>query len=152
VTGSVVAAGTLSSGGTPRKALVYRRISSDGFTVLELTLVLVIVGLLAAIAIPQAGRARERAYVATMKSDLRNFAVAEESYFYDKAVYAGDVGLLHNRGYQTSRGVTLEVNEATAIGWAATASHGNTPIHCYLYAGGAAPVGTATRDGIISCQ
>jgi prepilin-type N-terminal cleavage/methylation domain-containing protein len=144
VTGSVVAAGTLSSGGTPRKALVYRRISSDGFTVLELTLVLVIVGLLAAIAIPQAGRARERAYVATMKS--------EESYFYDKAVYAGDVGLLHNRGYQTSRGVTLEVNEATAIGWAATASHGNTPIHCYLYAGGAAPVGTATRDGIISCQ
>lgn len=123
-----------------------------GFTLVELILVMIIVGLLAALAVPLIGGARQRAYVATMKSDLRNFAVAEESYYYDNAVYAGTVDLLRTRGYQTSRGVSIEINEATAMGWAATASQGNTPIRCYLYAGTAAPVGTATRDGLVDCQ
>jgi Tfp pilus assembly protein PilE len=114
--------------------------------------VVVIIGLLTAVAVPQVQQAKERAYVSTMKADLRNFAVAEESYFYDYHVYAGGIGTLSARGYQVSRGVALAINEATPAGWSATVSHTGTPIRCYLFTGSAAPVGTATQDGNIACE
>jgi prepilin-type N-terminal cleavage/methylation domain-containing protein len=123
-----------------------------GFTLIELLFAMLTIGVLAVIAVPKVVRLRERAHIANMKADLRNFAVAEESYFYDKLVYAGDLGLLRARGFQTSSGITLEVVEATAIGWAAIASHRDTSVRCYLYAGGAAPVGTATSDGLADCS
>ncbi len=59
-----------------------------GFTLIELLIVVVIIGILAAIAIPKFASTKSKAYVTAMKSDLRNLATAEESYFSDSAAYA----------------------------------------------------------------
>jgi hypothetical protein len=49
-------------------------------------------------------------------------------------------------------GVTLTVDEATPMGWSATAASANTFQKCYLFVGTAAPVGSATIEGNISCS
>ena len=61
--------------------------NSKGFTLIELLIVVVIIGLLAAIAIPKFANTRSKAYIAAMKSDLRNLVTAEESYFADSIKY-----------------------------------------------------------------
>lgn len=55
--------------------------TADGFTLVELLVACAIVGVLAAIAIPQFASYRQRAYDARANSDLRNAATSEEAYF-----------------------------------------------------------------------
>src|ERR1051326_5809664 len=97
--------------------LSVRAIAGAGFTLIELMVVLVVIGLLAAVVGPQMSLARERTYVSVMITDLRNFATAEESYFYDFATYSSDPAHIEARGFQTSKDVPLIVNEATSSGW-----------------------------------
>jgi prepilin-type N-terminal cleavage/methylation domain-containing protein len=125
--------------------------SEGGFTLIELMVVVVIIGLLAAIVGPQFSLARERTYVAVMRTDLRNFATAEESYFYDFAVYTSDPTHVEQRGFETSKDVTLIVNEATSTGWSATVSHVGSVEQCFMFIGSAAPIGPATAEGIVAC-
>ena len=61
--------------------------SRKGFTLIELLIVVVIIGILAAIAIPKFANTKEKAYLASMKSDLRNMATTEEGYFADQQTY-----------------------------------------------------------------
>ena len=63
------------------------RRGSRGFTLIELLIVVVIIGILAAIAIPKFTTTKEKAYLASMKTDLRNLVTAEEAYLYDNNVY-----------------------------------------------------------------
>jgi type IV pilus assembly protein PilA len=82
--------------------------SESGFTLIELLVVVAIIGILAAIAIPQFSAYRKRSYEAQVKSDLRNAAVAEEAYFTQKFVYQG--GALNTGtplGYNKSQNVTM---------------------------------------------
>jgi type IV pilus assembly protein PilA len=120
-----------------------------GFTLIELLIVVVIVGLLAAIAIPKLANTKQKAYVAQMKSDLKNLATAEEGYFYDSTFYTTSLASLNN--FRSSTGVTLTVLEASAKGWSAEATHSQTPRKCVLFQGGAAAVAPATVEGRITC-
>ncbi|HEV7389818.1 MAG TPA: prepilin-type N-terminal cleavage/methylation domain-containing protein, partial [Gemmatimonadaceae bacterium] len=58
--------------------------NKKGFTLIELLIVVVIIGILAAIAIPKFANTKDKAYVAAMKSDLRNMATYEEQYAADQ--------------------------------------------------------------------
>ena len=64
------------------------RNTRKGFTLIELLIVVVIIGILAAIAIPKFANTKEKAYIAAMKSDLRNLVTAEEAFFADSVRYA----------------------------------------------------------------
>jgi len=124
-------------------------VKSQGFTLIELLIVVVIVGLLAAIAIPKLSNTKQKAYVAQMKSDLKNLATAEEGFFYDSTFYTTSLAALNN--FRSSTGVTLNVLEATPGGWSARATHSQTARQCVLFQGSAAPVAPATTEGKITC-
>ena len=120
-----------------------------GFTLIELMVVVVIIGILASVVVPRWQVTREKAFVASMKADLRNLASAEEAYFYDYATYTTNVSALPT--FSLSRGVNVVVNESSIGGWSATASHSNSPRQCFLYIGNVSPVGGATVEGQITC-
>ena len=122
---------------------------AKGFTLIELLIVVVIIGILAALAIPKFASTKQKAYVAQMKADLRNLATAEEAYFYDNVAYSNNLVALNN--YRGSTGVTVTVLEATPLGWSAEAVHSGTIRKCALFRGGAAPVAPATTEGVIAC-
>ena len=67
------------------KGVVMKR--EHGFTLIELLVVVAIIGVLAAIAIPQFSAYRQRAFDARAKSDIVALATAEEAYFVDSEVY-----------------------------------------------------------------
>ena len=123
----------------------------NGFSFIEMLVVFTVVGLLASIVIIQIDSMRTRAFLTALKSDLRNFAVAQESFYYDFDIYATDTTTLIPHGFQTSAGAHILINEATVSGWAATASHDGTVELCYMFIPGASPVGVVTDPGVIDC-
>ena len=123
----------------------------QGFTLIELLIVVVIIGILAAIVIPKFSATRDKAFKSTIMSDLKNLASAQEVYFNDNYSYAATIA---DAKAQQSSGVTITINESTGQGWAATAEHAGSPgQHCGLYHGNATPSGgdPATVPGVVTC-
>src|SRR5688572_8277217 len=87
----------------PPHSLTERLMNRKGFTLIELLIVVVIIGILAAIAIPKFANTKSKAYVTAMKSDLRNLVSAQESYFADNAKYTTD---LVDLNFKASTGVS----------------------------------------------
>src|SRR2546427_12950045 len=79
------------------------QMNRKGFTLIELLIVGVIIGILAAIAIPKFANTKEKAYLASMKSDLRNLVTAEEAIFADSVKDTSPVGAVGVL-YATTRG------------------------------------------------
>jgi len=90
-----------------------------GFTLIELMIVIAIIGILAAIAIPQFSAYRTRSYNLAAQSDLRNAATAQEAYFVDNQRYCGTVETLTGAAYglHLSNGVTFAIDSATTTGY-----------------------------------
>jgi prepilin-type N-terminal cleavage/methylation domain-containing protein len=120
-----------------------------GVTFIELLTVVVIIGLLTIFAIPRLSRNKEKTVVASMESDLRNLATAQESALFNSGTYTLNQASLN---ITLSPGNVLTINEATTSGWSATMSNPLVPQVCYLFHGGATPVGSATVEGLIDCS
>jgi len=128
-------------------------VSNRGFTLIELLIVVVIIGILAAIAIPKFASTKEKAYLAAMKSDLRNLATAEESYFYEYNTYYSGAIPAAIFLYNPSKDVSVVLSDVSIAGWAATATHpGAIGKTCAVFYGVAAPVAPATTEGVVACQ
>jgi len=128
------------------------RMNRKGFTLIELLIVVVIIGILAAIAIPKFAGTKEKAYVAAMKSDLKNFVLAEESYFVDNNTYGAAAAVIAANLFGPTTGVTVATGAATATGFNATASHAATAQTCGVYVGTAvAPNAAVLQEGEVTC-
>jgi type IV pilus assembly protein PilA len=120
---------------------------NKGFTLIELLIVVVIIGILAAIAIPKFANTKDKAYVAAMKSDLRNLATYEEQYAADNngAYFSGTATSASPvQGFTPSQNVTIN---ATAVAgpppsWTATATHSQSAKTCDS---------GVTTPGVITC-
>jgi prepilin-type N-terminal cleavage/methylation domain-containing protein len=115
-----------------------------GFTLIELLIVVVIIGILAAIAIPKFSSTKEKAYLAAMKSDLRNMATYEEQYAADQAgaYFSGTATTAAPlQGFSPSQNVTVIVTALAGppASWSATASHTQTAKVCDM------------TNGVITC-
>jgi prepilin-type N-terminal cleavage/methylation domain-containing protein len=122
--------------------------TTRGFTLIELLIVVVIIGILAAIAIPKFANTKGKTYIGAMKSDLRNLATSQEAFFYDSAYYTTNLTQL---SFAPSAGVSMTIS-VVAGGWNAVAQHTLTPSRCYLFAGAGPSLGPATTEGRIVCQ
>lgn len=122
-----------------------------GFTLIELLIVVVIIGILAAIAIPKFASTKDKAKLASIKTDIRNFMTAQEGYFSDFATYGTYAQLQANQGFVLSSGNAATASAGTPGGYNITVNNtsiSGTPNACHVNTGG----GTAsTLDGVIVC-
>jgi type IV pilus assembly protein PilA len=118
--------------------------NKKGFTLIELLIVVVIIGILAAIAIPKFANTKDKAYVAAMKSDLRNMATYEEQYAADNngAYFGGTAtSLAPLQGFSPSQNVTVVIVNAAGPppSWSGTATHSQSAKVCTM------------TNGVITC-
>ena len=118
-----------------------------GFTLIELLIVVVIIGILAAIAIQKFANTKEKAYVASMKSDMRNLVTAEEAYFADSLKYTTDLGT----AYAVTTANVLGTIALTGDGWTATVTNVNSTKTCSIFIGSTA-IAPANKEGEAKCQ
>jgi type IV pilus assembly protein PilA len=110
--------------------------NQKGFTLVELLIVIAIIGILAAIAIPQFSQYRVRAYNATALADIKNAYTAGQAYFGDNPSGTATVNDLKASGYNPSKDVTV-AGGGTQAAFALTSHHASGTITYAIDANGA---------------
>ena len=133
-----------------------RRVATKGFTLIELLIVVVIIGVLAAVAIPKFSNTKQRASRSAGIADMRNLATAQEAFFADSSRYAAiaDTGTGTGKmNFTPSNGNTALTLIATATGWSGVVTITGSQT-CGIYVGTAAqPTGMPTTNpsGVPAC-
>ena len=104
-----------------------------GFTLIEVLVVMVVLAILSGIAIAKYLDTKEAAYVASMKADLRNFALYEQNYHMDSqgSFFSGDGSA---QGFVPTAGVTIAAtaDPGPPPSWHAQATHNKTAKSCSI--------------------
>jgi type II secretion system protein G len=129
--------------------------AKKGFTLIELLIVVVIIGILAAIAIPKFSNTKDKAKLASVKTDIRNFMTAEEAYFSDNQTYGTYAQLSDGVKYDfaLSPGNASTASTAEAGGYSITVENSSISKgikSCKVDAGTTAT--DAATAGVIVCQ
>ena len=122
--------------------------ASRGFTLIELLIVIVIIGILAAIAIPKFSSSKEKAFLTSMKSDLRNLTTQEEAYQVDYSSYTTSFPASE---YRVTSGVTGPTIVLTSDGWSAVVGHSSSTKTCAIFVGSTSAT-PATRENVPKCS
>ena len=119
-----------------RNQLTVMRTGQQGFTLVELLVVVAIIGILAAIAIPRFTAYRQRGYRAQLVSDVRNVSTAEEAYFVDNKTYGSTCALLP--GF-TKSALTTVTCTGTATSFTITGTNSGAPSYTCTWSSAATP-------------
>ena len=130
-------------GAAPRRGRALR-----GFSLIELLVALLIIGILVGLAIPRYHEYKRRYYLTTMVTDLRNLATTEEAYWNITGTYSMDLRVIQ---YSSSPRVSISLVSADTLGWAATASYAGDSATCAIYYGNAPVLAPATLKDVIGC-
>lgn len=135
-----------------------------GFTLIELLIVVVIIGILAALAIPKFANSKQKAYVTAMKSDLHSLTLAEEAFFADSdryTAYLDTTGRGRKKRQMSSSGLNFDPSTGVnipliAVGpgyWSATVTHTQIPnFSCGIGVNTVNPVDATASDGAPACK
>jgi prepilin-type N-terminal cleavage/methylation domain-containing protein len=122
----------------------------NGFTIIELLVVILVIGILTGIALPKLGASRDKAKLAAVLSDMRDAETAEEAYYADNGGYATFPQLQAATNFAVSPGTAMTITPGTD-GYTVDASNGSIttgPTSCTVAVGSGV---SATVDSKITC-
>ncbi|MEK7403346.1 MAG: type II secretion system protein [Gemmatimonadota bacterium] len=132
------------------RTILQRKPSESGFTLAELLAAMVVIGVIAAVAIPKIRSVRGGANAVAAEADLKAVSAAQDSFYRVRQRYSASIDSLRTA---VTPSIAITIREASATGWSAKAWDPDSwPHACAVYVGTAAPPKPATSQGVIACD